>query len=143
MIWKTVKIPQWAYEDALLAKGDALTGALRIPERVLAPSRCPRCRSELEFVTVGYPRVQCTSCNFKQERLEAPGTHLTSLGIGVLLGLGIATLLASSEGQVDIRRTRGLQGLRRRARTLPPATAAEVSEEIRAVRRRKSRRKTA
>jgi hypothetical protein len=143
MTWKTVKIPQWAYEVALLAKGDALTGALRIPEQVLAPSRCPRCRSELELVTVGYQRVQCTSCNFKQERFEASGTNLTSLGIGVLLGLGLAALLASSEGQVDTRRTRGLQGLRRRARTLPPVTAAEVNEEIRAARRRRPRRKSA
>lgn len=142
MNWKTVKIPQWAYEDALLAKGDALTGALRIPERVLAPSRCPRCQSELELITVGYQRVQCTACNFKQERFEASGTNLTSLGIGVLLGLGLAALLASSEGQVDTRRTRVAQGLRRRARSAPSLTPAEIDEEIRAV-RRKRRRKSA
>jgi hypothetical protein len=142
MNWKTIKIPQWAYENALLAKGDALTGALRVPERFVAPPRCPRCQSELELVTVGYQRVQCTACNYKQERFEASGTNFTSLGIGVLLGLGLAALFASSEGKVDPRRTRGFQALRRKARSAPPLTPAAIDDEIRAV-RTKRRRKTA
>jgi len=142
MNWKTVKIPQWAYENALLAKGDALTGALRVPERFLAPPRCPRCQSELELVTAGYQRMQCTACNFKQERFEVSGTNVTSLGIGVLLGLGLAALLSSSEGQVDTRRTRVAQALRRKARSAPPLTPADIDDEIRAV-RAKRRRKTA
>jgi hypothetical protein len=142
MKWKTVKIPQWAYENALLAKGDALTGALRIPERFAAPPQCPRCQSELELVTVGYQRVQCTACNYKQERFEASGTNQKSLGIGVLLGLGLAALLASSEGRVDTRRTRVFQALRRKARSAPALTPAAIDDEIRAV-RTKRRRKTA
>ncbi len=140
MNWKTVKIPQWAYENALLAKGDALTGALRVPEQLLAPPRCPRCQSEVELVTVGYQRVQCTACNFKQERFEFSGTNLTSLGIGVLLGLGLAALFASSEGQVDTRRTRVAQALRRKARSASPLTSADIEDEIRAVRKRRRRK---
>lgn len=142
MIWKTVKIPQWAYEDALLAKGDALTGALRIPEALLAPTLCPRCNSELELVTVGYQRLQCTACNFKQERI-AVGANATGVGIGVLLGLGLAALLASSGGRADTKRTRVAQTLRRRARGSSALTSAEVNEEIKATRRGRPRRKTA
>jgi hypothetical protein len=142
MNWKTVKIPQWAYENALLAKGDVLTGALVPPEGLLAPTRCPRCQSELEVITVGYQAAACTRCNYKQERFEASSANLTGLGIGVLLGLGLAALLGSSERPVDTRRTSAAQAIRRAATSSARLTQPEISEEIGAVRKRR-RRKTA
>jgi len=84
--------------------------------------------------------VQCTACNYKQERFEASGTNVTSLGIGVLLGLGLAALLASNEGKVDTRRTRGFQALRRKARSAPPLPPGAVDDEIRAVRTKRRRK---
>lgn len=143
MNWKTVKIPQWAYENALLAKGDVLTGALVPPERFLAPPRCPRCESELELVSIGYEAAACTRCNYKQERFDASGANLNGLGIGVLLGLGLAALLESSERPADTRRTSAAQAIRRKAASSGRAVSqADINEEIRAVRKRR-RRKTA
>jgi transposase-like protein len=141
MIWKTVKIPEWAYENALLAKGDVLVrSAAALPVELLSPAKCPRCDSELELVRVGYERVQCTQCNYKQERFEASSTNLRGIGIGVLLGLGLAALFRSESRPVDTRRTVRAQAIRRRAaRSGRSPTAREIQDEITAT--RKSRRK--
>jgi hypothetical protein len=63
------------------------------------------------------PWVRCTACGYKQGWIDTPGMEIKSLGVGELLGLGLAALFASSEGRVETRRTRVAQALRRRART--------------------------
>ncbi len=41
--------------------------------------------------TAGYERLECTSCGFKHEKIAASRTNKSGIGLGVLLGLGLAT----------------------------------------------------
>jgi hypothetical protein len=139
MSWKTVKIPAWAYENALMAKGDVLTRGLgALPPGLLSPRTCPRCDSPLASAPSEADRVRCTRCNYKQERLEAGGTSLTSVGIGVLIGLGLAALFQSAQRPVDTRRTARAQTIRQRVKR--GVTAREIDEEIASARTRRRRR---
>ena len=94
--WKTVKIPQWAYESALLAKGDALTGALKPCFPVLDPMVCPRCHGDLQpfslDISVRTKTIARRACGYAQPRF-GPDDKIGG-GVGVILGLGLNALFA-------------------------------------------------
>jgi len=88
--YKSIRVPAWVYnnwgkaENALAKKGlDAL------PEKILAPQKCPVCNSNLKSVNLKYEYLSCPKCNYTQQNFSTSSNFLG----GVLLGLGIAVLL--------------------------------------------------
>ncbi len=88
MLYKTVKVPLWVYEDALDARADVLRQGLQfLPKEILEPANCPRCGGDLEVLTAGYQRLECTSCGFKQEKIAVSGTSVSGIGLGLFYPL--------------------------------------------------------
>ena len=89
MDYKNVKIPAWAYENAVAARGDLLRRGLdALPDEVREPQACPRCGSKMEALSDA-PGLECSAgCGYRQDRIEGGGVAL-----GVLLGLGVTALL--------------------------------------------------
>ena len=150
MIYKTVKVPVWVYEDALDARADVLRQGLQfLPKALLEPANCPRCRGDLELLTDGYERLECTSCGFKQEKIAASGTNMSGLGLGVLLGLGLAALFRSTGGVKTSSEAVAGRAAAARIRRAALATGAsrlsdeEIGAEITAARKDRKRRRRA
>jgi len=151
MLYKTVKVPLWVYEDALDARADVLRQGLQfLPKDLLEPANCPRCGGDLEVLTAGYQRLECTSCGFKQEKIAASGTNMSGIGLGVLLGLGLAALFRASTGGVrPSREAVAGRAAAARIRRTAQATGAsrlsdeEVEAEITAARKERRRRRRA
>lgn len=103
MAYKSVKIPEWAYENVLAARGElARRGLNALDPDVLAPPTCPRCKGPVELAA---QKVQCHACGYRQEAvMESAGGGGASLALGVLIGLGIAALLSSIDGDERDRR---------------------------------------
>jgi hypothetical protein len=150
MDYKNVKIPAWAYENAVAARGDLLRRGLdALPDEVREPQACPRCGSKMEALSDA-PGLECSAgCGYRQDRIEGGGVAL-----GVLLGLGVTALLeclgTPSAGGVDPNRARRLRGAREAVariqrdavkRGLDKMTDDEVDAEIKAARQAR-RRKT-
>ena len=149
MLYKTVKVPIWVYEDALDARADVLREGLQLlPKDLLEPTKCPRCGGELGVLTAGYERLECTSCGFKQEKIAASGASMSGIGLGVLLGLGLAALFRSSTGGVrPSREAVAGRAAAARIRRAAQATGAsrlseqEIDAEIAAARKERRRRR--
>lgn len=151
MEYKNVKIPAWAYENAVAARSDLLRRGLdALPEEVREPRVCPRCGGKMERLADG-PEFECSAgCGYRQDRIEGGGVAL-----GVLLGLGVTALLESlgtpSGGEMAAERAQRLRAgreaiaeLRRqaKARGTDKLTAEDVDAVIKAARReRRARRK--
>jgi hypothetical protein len=75
MDYKSVKIPVWAYDNAVAARAHLLRRGLdALPEEVLHPGVCPRCSGAI----------------VRSDGADAGGA---SVPLGVLLGLGVTALL--------------------------------------------------
>jgi ribosomal protein S27AE len=86
----------WVYNNAVAARGELMRRGLNaIPPELLEPPACPNCGGAVEHIAVGYSRVRCESCGYTQQSVAATATDLGSLGLGVLLGLGLTALLSN------------------------------------------------
>lgn len=106
--YKTVKVPQWVYDNAIAVRGDLVRQGLdSVPAELLEPPQCPRCGSEVDYLRVEYEQLDCGSCGYKQRSMSASSNTGKGIGIGILLGLGIAAIAsamsASSSGGAQIR----------------------------------------
>lgn len=151
MDYKNVKIPAWAYENAVAARSDLLRRGLdALPEEVREPRDCPRCGGKMEPLSDA-PGFECSAgCGYRQDRIEGGGVAL-----GVLLGLGVTALLESlgtpSGGDLAAERSQRLRAAREaaaelrrqaKARGADKMTADEIDAEVKDARRdRRSRRK--
>lgn len=104
-VYKSLKVPAWVYDNALLLRSDVVRcGVGVVPRRIVAPKLCPRCLKKLPPTIVD--SVTC-SCGYRVQALDGAGEQL---GLGVLLGLGLASLAERLEvphaAATDSRRRR-------------------------------------
>jgi len=99
MEYKSTKIPVEVYESAKKALTRLLADGIgSLPEEVRNPNRCPVCGGTLRNheVKTRMRYVKCISCGYSQPivdvEVSSSGPRLFTLGLGVLLGLGIAAL---------------------------------------------------
>jgi hypothetical protein len=141
MEYKSVKIPEWAYMNALAARTDLLRRGLdAIPEEVREPQSCPRCGSKMEPLADA-PGVECAAgCGYRQDRIDAG----EGVGLGVLLGLGLAALLErlpnkeqSRPTPAQVKARAAIAEIRRKAKAhgLDKMTEEEIEAGIQAARR--------
>ena len=100
--YRSTKLPSYVFDEAELARAKLITGGIkRLPKEVLAPEKCPICGSKMRGFEVR-TRVSyyvCDNCGYKQPgiNVDVKGTDIaslaTGLGLGVLLGLGLAALI--------------------------------------------------
>jgi ribosomal protein S27AE len=149
MDYRSVKIPEWVYENALATRSELLRRGLdALPEEVREPQKCPRCGGKMEALA-DEPRFECgAGCGYSQDRVgEGEGVPL-----GVLFGLGLASLLERlGPRKMDPERARKLAAARKAVaniqtesvrRGLDKMTEEEIEAEIQAARReRRARRK--
>jgi hypothetical protein len=140
--YKTVKIPMWAYDNALVARNELLRRGLdALPAELRELSRCPLCRSNVRRVEDDeLQRVEC-GCGYKQATM---GENGSTVGIGVLLGLGLTALLERlplDEAAVARARARaafrvGMKRMQRRAVETGASkmTMRKINAEIKAAR---------
>jgi hypothetical protein len=89
MDYKSVKIPVWAYDNAVAARAHLLRRGLdALPEEVLHPGVCPRCSGAIVRSDGARGLVCGSRCGYRQD--DAGGA---SVPLGVLLGLGVTALL--------------------------------------------------
>jgi hypothetical protein len=125
--YKSLKVPTWVYENAVGVQNDVLRkGIDSLPQEVLRPRHCPRCHHEVRFLEataeVKFARMACPHCNYKQQTFSATGHLVAGVGLGVLLGLGIACLL---ETQKEPPRRRSVaRKSSKRAKALPKRRGA-------------------
>ncbi len=102
--YKVTRIPSYVMDEIELAKAKILMESKKLrelPEEILKPKKCPICGSEMRGMEVKLKTryYECKNCGYKQPGLdlEVKGTDIASLaaglGIGTLIGLGIAALL--------------------------------------------------
>jgi len=92
MEYKTIKIPTATYDAVKKAQLELVKkGIDNVPKEIT--QKCPFCHTPLDSVSVGYSYAECPKCHYKQQgfNLDARGTF----AIGIVIGLGIAALLAS------------------------------------------------
>jgi len=97
--YKSTKIPIEVYEATRMALAKLLANGIdSLPEEIRNPVRCPNCGGIMDEYEVR-TRLQykkCRSCGYSQPVIDVlasgPGSRLFTLGLGVLLGLGIAAL---------------------------------------------------
>jgi hypothetical protein len=134
MLYRTIRVPEWVYYDAVLARSDTLNRGLQsIPEQLREPVVCPRCRGVIEIVAEGY--LECGSCGFKQEKIATSGNDLAGVGLGVILGLGLAAYFNSRKPAVSSspEAVAGRAAVRRIRRSAAETSAARITDdEIRA-----------
>ena len=100
--YRSTKLPSYVFDEAELARAKLITGGIkRLPKEVLAPEKCPICGSKMRGFEVR-TRVSyyvCDNCGYKQPgiNVDVKGTDIaslaTGLGLGVLIGLGLAALI--------------------------------------------------
>jgi predicted RNA-binding Zn-ribbon protein involved in translation (DUF1610 family) len=103
--YKSTKMPADVMDEAELVRAKILTNIKQfnenLPQEIKNPTICPLCKNKLESfeVRVAVKYYRCSKCGYKQPGidLQASGDDISSLaaalGIGVLAGLGIASLL--------------------------------------------------
>ena len=117
MRYRSTKLPSYVFDEAELVRAKLITGSIkRLPKELLTPEKCPICGNKMRGVEVR-TRVSyyvCDNCGYKQPgiNVDMKGTDIaslaTGLGLGVLLGLGLAALIylatrGSSEEQQEDR----------------------------------------
>ncbi len=112
--YRSTKLPSYVYDEAELVRAKLITGGIKqLPRELLAPEKCPVCGSKMQGfelrARVAY--YVCENCGYKQPsvNIDAKGTDIsslaTALGLGVLIGLGLAALLylISQGGEAELR----------------------------------------
>lgn len=98
--YRTIKVPESVYQNTLRLRADLVrNGTGTVPTELGDPSRCPRCGGPVHRVTVGAEFVSCDAdaCGYKQQSLsvDTTGKTVATLGLGMLLGLGIAAVFSA------------------------------------------------
>jgi len=100
--YRSTKLPSYVFDEAELVRAKLITGGIkRLPKELLAPEKCPICGNKMRGFEV---RTQvsyyvCDNCGYKQPGINVSvkwtdiASLATGLGLGVLLGLGLATLI--------------------------------------------------
>ena len=89
MRYRTIRVPEWVYFAAVLARSDTLNQGLQsIPAQLREPTVCPRCRSTLKATEES--TIECESCGFRHQKVATSGSDLAGVGLGVIIGLGLA-----------------------------------------------------
>ncbi|MGH7434831.1 MAG: hypothetical protein ACRENE_04080 [Polyangiaceae bacterium] len=100
--YRTISVPQWTYDAAITARADLLQHGLgSVPEDILRPPSCPHCGGAVEHVTVGIEHVKCGGCGYSQQTVSANGNTFAQVGLGVVIGLGLAALLKAVSDAAD------------------------------------------
>jgi len=100
--YRSTKLPEYVFGEAELVRAKLIMGSIKqLPKELLIPKECPICGNKLRGFELR-TRVSyyvCDNCGYKQPSisLDVKGTDIASLakglGLGVLLGLGLAALL--------------------------------------------------
>ena len=139
MEYKSVKIPEWAYMNALAARTDLLRRGLdAIPEEVREPQSCPRCGSKMEPLADA-PGVECAAgCGYRQDRIDAGG----GVGLGALLER-LPNKEQSRPSPAQVKARAAIAEIRRKAKEhgLDKMTEEEIEAEIQAARRERRAKK--
>lgn len=89
MKYKSIKVPKWAYDNAVKVHEDLLRRGMQIiPAELNEPTKCPRCGSEMKQTEGEVIYWCCTrklKCGYRQQG--------ASSSLGSILGLGIAALM--------------------------------------------------
>ena len=110
--YQTIKVPKPVLDEIVFTEMKVAMDRKKLPKLrdIVSPEKCPVCGGELKRLEVEakVEYVECKRCGFKQPKIsiEASGSDLyeflKALGIGVLVGLGLAALVYllthSSEG---------------------------------------------
>jgi len=102
-LYQNVKLPAPVLDELAFAKIKIANERKRLErvKEIIEPERCPVCGGPLKKLEVKakVEYVECEKCGFKQPKLSvsASGTDiyefLKALGLGTLVGLGVAALL--------------------------------------------------
>ena len=100
--YRSTKLPSYVFDEWELVRAKLITGSIKqLPKELLAPEKCPICGNKMRGFEVR-TRVSyyvCDNCGYKQPgiNVDVKGTDIaslaTGLGLGVLLGLGLAALM--------------------------------------------------
>ena len=99
--YKSTKLPRYIFDEAEMIKMKLLMGGLKeLPRDILVPRKCPVCGGEMIGfeIRAGVSYYECKTCGYKQPgiSMDIKTTDISTLarvlGLGVILGLGIAAL---------------------------------------------------
>ena len=101
--YRTARLPRPIFDQLAYARMKLLEKGEKLEElrEIVRPERCPICGGPLRIIGVKaeVEYVECEKCHYKQPRLliDVKGSDLyeflKALGIGVLVGFGLAALL--------------------------------------------------
>jgi len=104
--YRDVKVPEPIYESARILRQRTIEfGLNQIPREITSPAKCPLCHGPLEGFQAAYQYMRCSNCGYSQQQLVAQGSG--ALGLGVIIGLGLAALanlMSESESSRHPRR---------------------------------------
>lgn len=87
---KTAKIGNPVYQTGLkVRRYIAQNGLNSLPKEILSPTNCPICGDKMEIFEIRYRHLKCKNCGYTQQDFS----FATNFGLGLILGLGIASLV--------------------------------------------------
>jgi hypothetical protein len=104
--YRDIKVPEPIYQNTQILRQKALElGFGQIRDEIGTTSQCPLCQSPMEQFRAEYQYNTCPKCGFSQQQIAAAGSG--ALGLGVIIGLGLAALaqLLSDSDQAPRRRS--------------------------------------
>jgi hypothetical protein len=91
--YRTITIPAWTYDAVTHARDQLLErGLSSLSPEIAEPPACPACGGEVTHVTVGVEHLKCLSCGFGSHAVRVNGSTVAHVGLGVVIGLGLAAL---------------------------------------------------
>ena len=103
--YRDVKVPEPIYQNTQILRQKALDlGFREIRDEIGSSAQCPLCQAPMEQFRAEYQYNTCSNCGFSQQQIAAGGSG--ALGLGVIIGLGLAALaqLLSESDQPTRRR---------------------------------------